>query len=241
MRMREEVVQRLNALNRRFYEAVARPFAASRGAGEPGLARLLPSVRGRVGDLGCGQGRLALLLPPGCTYVGMDFSPALLALAREAAASAGRAATFVEGDLLAEQWPAPVAAGGFDWLFLRAVLHHIPGAANRAAVVRRAAALLAPGGRLVLANWQFLRSPRLRRRLQPWARVGLSAAEVEPGDYLLDWRREVEALRYVHLVDEAETVALLEGAGLTVEQLYLEDGHTRDLTLYGVGGKSCEA
>ena len=29
MRMREEVVRQLNALNRRFYEAVARPFAAS--------------------------------------------------------------------------------------------------------------------------------------------------------------------------------------------------------------------
>ncbi len=232
MCMREEVVQRLNALNRRFYEAVALPFAASRGATEPGLVRLLPSVRGRVGDLGCGQGRLARLLPPGCRYTGMDFSPALLKLAR---AGAPPSARFVEGDLLCFPWPAPFERQRFDWLFLRAVLHHIPGAANRAAVVRHAAARLAPGGRLVLANWQFLRSPRLRRRLQPWSRIGLSAAEVEPGDYLLDWRREVEALRYVHLVDEAETLALLEEAGLTVEQLYLEDGHTRDLTLYAVG------
>ncbi len=233
--MRQEEIERLLSLNRRFYEAVALAFAASRGTTEPGLERLLPSVRGRVGDLGCGQGRLALLLPAGCAYVGMDFSPAMLAVAREGAAAAGREALFVEGDLLAERWPPQVEAGHFDWLFLRAVLHHIPGASNREAVVRRAAALLAPGGRLVLANWQFLRSPRLRRRLIPWERIGLTAADVEPGDYLLDWRREVEALRYVHLVDEAETVALLEGAGLVVEQLYLEDGHTRDLTLYGVG------
>ncbi len=232
--MREDIVQRLTALNRRFYALTAIAFAASRGASEPGFMRLLPQVRGRVGDLGCGHGRLARLLPPDCTYIGMDFSTELLTLARREAPAL---ACFVEGDLLSFPWPEVVESGNFDWLFLRAVLHHIPGARNRRAIVRHAAERLVPGGHLVLANWQFLDLPALRRRILPWEEIGLRATDVEPGDYLLDWRRGVTALRYVHWVDEAETRALLHAAGLQVAQLYRDDGRSGSLTLYAVGVK----
>ena len=89
--MDKETVERLLALNRAFYTAFARPFAASRSASDPALTCILPYIpqRARVLDVGCGSGRLAVLLDrerPGATYVGVDAVPELVQVARAQAA-----------------------------------------------------------------------------------------------------------------------------------------------------------
>lgn len=235
--MREEVVDLLNNLNRKFYDVFADAFATSRAHMEPGLTRILADVQpgDHVLDLGCGHGRVAAMLPARCTYVGMDFSVAMLDVARTAATTRDTnvQTRFVIGDLLADEWPAQIN-GPHDWIVLRAVLHHIPGAVNRLAIVRRAAALLASGGHLLIANWQFLDIARLRRRILPWVTIGLTATSVEPGDYLLDWQREGYGIRYVHLVDEDETRTLAAAAGLHLDTMFRADGHNNNLTLYAV-------
>ncbi len=232
--MDERIIQQLNELNRAFYDTFAASFTASRGESEPGLERLLALLPAgaRVLDLGCGQGRVAGLLSPGCDYTGVDFSAGMLAEARRLHPGA----RFVQADLLAADWEALVGAA-WDCVLLRAVLHHIPAYAARQRIVARAAALLAPRGVLALANWQFLRIPRLRKRIRPWSEIGLDAAALEPNDYLLDWRREGEGLRYVHLVDEAETRRLLADAGLSLRTLYYADGHDNALTLYAIASR----
>jgi len=240
--MREEVINLLTNLNRTFYDELAEVFAASRGAGEPGLERVLTQMqpRARVLDLGCGQGRVAAMLPAGCEYVGMDFSTEMLAIAERSANNmenverSSIVPRFIAGDLLEPDWPASLPSGYYDWIILRAVLHHIPGVENRQAVVRRAVEHLAPYGRLLLANWQFLEIERLHRRLLSWDVIGLQADDVEPGDYLLDWQREGYGIRYVHLIDEDEMLSLAERAGLTIETLFRADGHNNNLTLYAV-------
>jgi SAM-dependent methyltransferase len=157
----------------------------------------------------------------------------MLALARDRTATASIQTRYVVGDLLDEAWP--VAGDDFcEWIILRAVLHHIPGLKNRLGILKHAAGLLAPGGRLILANWQFLEIERLRRRLLPWAALGLSSEDIEAGDYLLDWQREGCGLRYVHWVDEAETQYLAQATGLHIEALFRADGHNNNLTLYAV-------
>ena len=233
--MQDEIIQLLGNLNQEFYDTFAGAFANSRGVTEPGLERVLAQVRpgARVLDLGCGHGRVGLLLPPGCAYVGLDFSGEMLALARERAETAGSTACFCEADLLSAEWPA-LAGGPYDWIILRAVLHHIPGYRTRLDIVRRAAALLAPGGRIMLANWQFLSVERLRQRLHPWSEIDLSPEDVESGDYLMDWRREGYGFRYVHLLDEAETRRLASAAGLRLDDLFRADGRENNLTLYAL-------
>ncbi len=235
--MRDEIVAQLNDLNRAFYNVFADAFVRSRGASEPGLVRVLRNVRPgeRVLDLGCGHGRVARMLPPGCRYVGVDFSQEMLLAARRTLRSLPHPldSRLVVADLLSAHWPTTVGET-FDWVLLRAVLHHIPGSEHRFRVVRQARSLLASGGWLVLANWQFLRLARIRRRLVPWERIGLTALEVEPGDYLLDWQRGGRGLRYVHLIDEAESRALAQAAGLLVASLFYADGHANNLTLYVV-------
>ncbi|MEA3308796.1 MAG: class I SAM-dependent methyltransferase [Chloroflexota bacterium] len=223
----------LRDLNQQFYATFAGEFANSRGRTEPGFERVLSQVEpgNRVLDLGCGHGRVAFLLPKGCSYTGVDFSTEMLA--QVGANSQERDMRFVAADLLSEDWPATVG-NQYDWITIRAVLQHIPGYAARARILQQAVALLAPGGHIVLANWQFLAAQRLHRRIQEWSEVGLSEAEVETGDYLLDWQRGGRGWRYVHLVDTAETAQLAADAGLTITALFRADGRENNLTLYAV-------
>ena len=242
--MEEAVAQQLRELNRRFYDEFAGSFADSRAATEPGVERILAHVKpgNSFLDLGCGNGRVALQLPRGCRYVGVDFSAEILALAKaqmmasQAKNSTLKASHFIAADLMNDPWPELVAkiSTRYDWSLLRAVLHHVPGFEHRCEIVAQAASLLASEGRLALANWQFTAIPRLRRRFLPWETIGLHPEDVEPGDYLLDWKRDGYGLRYVHLIDEEETRRLAEAAGLRIEELFRADGRSNDLTLYAI-------
>ncbi len=233
--MEPQVVDTLLVLNRAFYNEFAAAFSDSRSPSEPGFDRLVTRLRpgDRILDLGCGQARLARLLPASCTYTGVDYAEAMLAIGATSHEGPDGNLSLVTADLVRDDWQRHVT-GPFDWIFLRAVLHHIPGYEHRQSVLARAAEVLAPGGRLVIANWQFMRIERLRRRVRPWATIGLDERDVEPGDYLLDWQRQGYGLRYAHLVDEAETRQLSDDAGLHVGELFYADGHTQDLTLYAV-------
>jgi hypothetical protein len=91
---------------------------------------------------------------------------------------------------------------------------------------------MSPGGQLTLSNWQFLNSSRLAARIQPWDAVGLSASDVDPGDYLLDWKRDGAGLRYVHHFNPAELSELAARAGFLVMDSFLSDGEGGNLGLY---------
>ena len=94
----------------------------------------------------------------------------------------------------------------------------------------------------MLSAWQFGDSERLRSRIAPWAEIGLAPADVDPGDALLPWDQGRHALRYVHAIDEAETAALAQAAGLSVLSLYHADGHEGDLSLYAaLASAACAA
>jgi 2-polyprenyl-3-methyl-5-hydroxy-6-metoxy-1,4-benzoquinol methylase len=135
--------------------------------------------------------------------------------------------------LLAPDWDLALGDRLFDWVLSFAVFHHLPGAETRTAVLGALAKRLAPGGWLAMSNWQFVQSERLRRRVAAWEVVGLEAAEVEPGDYLLTWARGPRrGLRYVHVLDEAEARALAPTAGLAVREVFRADGVSGDLAEY---------
>jgi SAM-dependent methyltransferase len=240
--MDKDTIEKLLALNRRFYTALAAPFAASRPAGDPALAIILPHIpeRARVLDVGCGNGRLGVLLArerPGVAYVGVDASPELLAAARREAAALAPGAVIVPADVARPGWTEALPAGPFDCAVVLAVLHHIPSFELRARVLRDIGAVLAPAGRLILSTWQFLVHARTRRKVVPWAEAGIAEAELEPGDYLLDWKRGGRGLRYVHLLDEAELQRLAAASGLRVVETFRAGGREGDLGLVAVLGR----
>ena len=118
-----------------------------------------------------------------------------------------------------------------------AVLHHIPGEELRLNLLNTVSALLPDDGRFILSNWQFLNSPRLKARIQPWDRIGLKDSDVDAGDYLLDWRRDGRGLRYVHHFSVEELSGLAGQVGLRVSESFESDGDGGKLGLYQVWRK----
>ena len=208
--MRPETAERLRAVNRRFYRENADSFAALRTRPWAGWRRIPVADGARVLDLGCGHGRFAAFLDARgvdlAGYLGVDDAAPLLDRAR----GAHPRATFVALDVITGDL-APL--GAFDLVVAFGVLHHVPGRRSRLERVQAWAARVAPGGRLVVSLWRVDAAEPAR----PWAALGIDPDTVEPGDHLLGWGPNPEAVRYAHDVDELEARALVAASGLTVQ------------------------
>ncbi len=241
--MQSATAQRLLDLNRHFYATVAPHFDATRQGWTPGQLAILPYFQAgtkqnplTVLDVGCGNGRFARLLAEqgiACTYVGVDGDARLLALAEEAtAALPALDAHFMQADLADPAWAAPLAGQHFDVVICLATIQHLPGYDLRLKLVQTLRDLSHRW--VILSCWQFLSSPRFVEKQIDWADVGLSAADVDPGDALLPWKSGVHAVRYVHQVDEAELSRLAADAELAIHKHFRADGKEGDLNLYGL-------
>jgi len=116
-------------------------------------------------DLGTGTGRmLELLAPLAERAVGIDQSPAMLAVARARLERAGlRNAQLRQGDIYA----VPVERNGYDLVVLHQVLHYLD---DPARALREAGRVLRPGGRLLVVDFaphteEALRESHAHRRL----------------------------------------------------------------------------
>jgi len=238
--MDKRTAEQLLALNHKFYAAFAQPFAASRPVSDPALTVILPHIpqRARVLDVGCGNGRLALLLDqerPGASYLGVDAVPELIEVARpQADQLTAISAEFRVADVTRPKWNEMLGDRCFDCILCLAVLHHIPGFDLRAQVLRDLAVLLEPAGQLIISTWQFLESKRMQRKIVDWAEAGIAEEELEPGDYLLDWKREGRGLRYCHLVDKVEVQRLAAASGFHVRETFRAGGREGNLSLFAV-------
>jgi 2-polyprenyl-3-methyl-5-hydroxy-6-metoxy-1,4-benzoquinol methylase len=236
--MHPDVAERLIDINREFYTRFGDSFSATRHRIQPGVRRVLESLRGEesILDLGCGNGELARELAKRGhrgPYLGVDFSLPLLRDAEQQ--PQGFSAKFLEADLTrlsANQFL--MKSGPWDVITTFAVLHHIPSHEIRLSILRDIRALLAPNGRFILSNWQFLNSEKLKARIQPWKAAAVQGSDVEPGDYLLDWRNGGAGLRYVHHFSEAELSSLAQEAGFVIRESFYSDGTSGDLGLYQV-------
>lgn len=234
--MQPFVAQRLIELNRHFYTDFGEPFSATRGRIQPGVRCIIDMLSGdeTILDLGCGNGELARTLARGGhrgAYLGLDFSLPLLADAESV--PEGFSAEFREVDLVQLSATDNSLAGmGWSLITAFAVLHHIPSQNLRLEILKTIHELLAPNGRFIHSNWQFLNSPRLRQRIRKWNEAGLTGEDVDEGDYLLDWRSGGTGLRYVHHFSEAELASLAESSGFQIVETFYSDGKEGNLAIY---------
>ncbi len=234
--MNPTTLSRLLDLNQQFYQTFALQFSATRQRLQPGVIRILEQISHTddLLDLGCGNGELARELAR-CghigSYTGLDFSPPLL---EQAFPDQPPHFRFVQTDLSTPDWDAPLSGNQYDVVLAFAVLHHLPGVDLRLQILRKIRSLLPKDGCFIHSQWQFLNSPRLAARVQPWEAIGLSQDEVDPGDHLLDWRQGGTGLRYVHHFSEPELAELAGLTGFQVVESFLSDGENHRLGLYQV-------
>lgn len=240
-------------LNRRFYCERGQDFSETRLRVQPGVRRLLDTLHGdeSILDLGCGNGAFAHELSRRDhrgPYVGVDFSTPLLEKAR--CGNYVFPVVFIQADLvplacghstIRDQIQDLVPAGllppdNEPWSLVTAfaVLHHIPARENRLALFAQVRTSLRTDGLFAHSSWQFSASKRLQSRIRPWSGVELDTADVDQGDYLLDWRRGGIGFRYVHEFREDELADLATESGFAVAGMYYSDGADRKSGLYQV-------
>ena len=127
---------------------------------------------GRLLDIGTGTGRLLELLAPAAeTATGIDRSPEMLRLARaKLTGEGGQCADLRQADM----HHLPFDSASFDTVTMQHVLHF---ADDPAMVLREAARVVAPGGRLLLADYEAHSHEDLRTRYRH-ARLGFAADTV---------------------------------------------------------------
>ena len=186
-------------------------------------------------DLGCGNGWLAHELAERGhrgSYLGVDFSLPLLRDAESLPKTFP--ATFKEMDLtqLSSFSDQLLANGKWSLITAFAVLHHIPSRELRLNILQTIRHLLKPDGLFIHSNWQFLNSKKIKPRIQDWSKAGFSSDDVDPNDYLLDWRSGGNGLRYVHHFDETELLELAAATGFRITDTFYSDGEGGRLGLY---------
>ena len=224
-------------INREFYDRFGEQFSATRQRLQPGVKKILNSIRDDVSvlDLGCGNGhflRELIRLGHKAPLLGVDFS---LPLLRDAEATPG--VSFREIDLT--KLPTfgdklLTVNGPWSTVTMFATLHHIPSTEMRLDILKTVRKLLKNDGKFILSNWQFLNSAKLRARIRPWEKVGINESDLDEGDYLLDWRSGGEGLRYAHHFSAEELLGLAEQAEMFVTASFLSDGEGGNLGLYQV-------
>ena len=229
--MKTSTTKKLQSLNYKFYKQHAADFSDSRNYIQPGIVRSLEMLipYNSLLDIGCGNGRTLLEANKTQTkynYVGIDFSVEMMSNAPICSN-----AVFICLDITSHNWITGFQQP-FDAVACFSVLHHIPGQNKRLQILNDIYNILKPGGRCVISVWQFLETPRLRRKIVAWERVGLTKQSVEHNDYLIDWKRGNYGIRYVHHFSQSSLINLCETAGFQVDKSFHMDGKNDNLGLY---------
>lgn len=186
------LMDRIYRWQRRFgiYDATRKYYLLGRG---PMLAGLSPRPGGTVLEIGCGTGRnlvKAAGLYPACRFHGIDISQEMLIAAEGAVARAGLAdrIRLARADAATFDPQASFGVESYDRIFLSYAVSMIP---QWRQVLAEAAARLAPGGELHIADFGDMRG--LPGWLQSAVTAWLDWYHVTPRADLFDLAGQVAA------------------------------------------------
>ncbi len=217
--MDKKTAQELLDLVKRNYQEIAADFDATRKKEIwPKMRELAEIVgeRASVLDVGCGNGRLLEAFSnKTIKYLGLDNSPALVALAKSNYPDKEfRVLDILDLKLIPEN--------NFDYIFCLAVLQHIPSQEMRLKSLKQMAAKLSPRGKLIISVWNLWKNKKYQPLLLKnyWLKI-TGRNELDYNDLMFPWRNSAgqkTSQRYYHAFTKRELEKLIKSAGLKVQQ-----------------------
>ncbi|MBD3250297.1 MAG: methyltransferase domain-containing protein [Candidatus Pacebacteria bacterium] len=240
-------IQTLNQLNRNFYQTTDIYFDQSRQYFWQGWYQLQPRLKKlaanhqplTVLDLGCGNGRFAQFLKENVSswlsYHGMDCNAHLLFSAQTTVSQLNIAAKLDHLDLIYNLLCGQletILRPEYDLIAAFGLLHHVPGLRTRINLLRLLGERLSKSGLMIMTAWQFGAEKRFDDRQIDPQTIGIDPELLEQDDYILDWKRGEEAVRYCHWIKPAEMQEIAQQADLEIIDQFAADGKSKELNNY---------
>ncbi len=219
--MRRKTKNKLLKIVKENYSEIAKDFDITRKKYIwPEMERFTSKVpeESLVLDAGCGNGRLLeAFIGKQIDYQGFDSSEELIKFAKK---NYPERHFFVE-DLMDLN---SLAENKYDYIFLVAVILHIPGKELREKVLKNLAKKLKKEGRLIISVWDFYGQDRFKKLIrESELKRMISFDGREKGDLLFKWTSgdaKSKSLRYYHAFTDKELIKLAKDSDLKIEEFY---------------------
>ncbi|HKK54276.1 MAG TPA: class I SAM-dependent methyltransferase [Patescibacteria group bacterium] len=177
------------------------------------IAKRIPA-NSKILDGGCGNGRLANELKEGVDYLGVDNSNNLISIAKnknkDNENNKFQVLDIFELDKLADK---------YDYIFLVAVLQHIPSKELRNKALNKIKDTLKEDGEIIISVWNLVDNKKYKKQLQKSKYLNFFKG-LDPRDLLFYWKNsqgEKLSLRYYHAFTTKELKKLFIKCGLKVK------------------------
>jgi ubiquinone/menaquinone biosynthesis C-methylase UbiE len=193
-------------------------WSSAMTADVPFYVGLAGEVDGPLVELAVGTGRVAIpvALATGRTVIGIDSSPAMLAVARTSAAAAGVELDLREGDMRDLELDEPA---GLIYCPYRALLH-LPTWSDRRRTFERVATSLRPGGRFAWNAFAFDHHFAARSDARHHTEPVPHSLHYDVPDNRVDMTLDDGGTSSLWWATKNEWLGLIEVAGLELEALY---------------------
>lgn len=185
------------------------------------LAKMISSGD-KILDLGCGNGRLLKAFSDkNIDYLGCDQEEKLIKIAKN---------NWPENNFIVSKIP-DIPKGKFDYIFLIAVIHHIPSNKKRLEFLIKLKNYLNKNGKIVISVWN-LRKSRPYLIYKTYLKYFFTL-KLEYGDVLFPWKKnhgQELITRYYHAFSKKSLKNLARKAGYKIEKIE-EDNYNIWLTL----------
>jgi len=237
--MTTDTQKKLNQINIDFYQQTATHFDKTRQYAWKGWTNISNIIKYNfneplnVLDIGCGNGRFAKFLHKEShkinSYLGIDQNNSLLTFANQNFNSPK--IHFETANLLKVDYKNKYNKQ-YNLITLFGVMHHIPSFKKRVELITDLYQILKPNGILAISFWDFMTNDRIKSKIVPWNTLNINQDEIETNDYLLDWKRGTNAIRYCHFTDDDEIEKIIQSVNANDIKQFYADGKSEKLNRY---------
>jgi len=245
--MNDKNYQKIKKINSDIYENIAKSFSETRqNIWEKTLNDIFGQIKpnSKVLDLGCGNARLYQKLAPfKIDYLGIDQSKNLIKIAKNKYPKTN----FICADIYDLKIKSK-----FDYIFILAVLHHIPKEIDRINILKNLKSALNRNGQIIVSVWNrwqikyqkyfYHKKFYLNNKIIKKYKLNNNFFDdLDKKDLLIPWK-DTSFIRYVYAYNLTNLKNDLQKAGFKINSIYYGDKNNitnreKGLNIYAIAQK----